>query len=148
MATQSEDVRVLAAPTNLLLSQLADLHRLQASSQAATEPVTELLDQIADRADQTANETKSHLSRALTALGADPSGHGVKVSAEVLRSAPAAAGTVVAMRWDVGPGWAGRTPLTLCRGAGHSEEIPAVWRSYGRTGRIHSTAGRHARPGA
>jgi len=80
MATQSEDVRVLAAPTNLLLSQLADLHRLQASSQAATEPVTELLDQIADRADQTANETKSHLSRALTADGRRPGPPGPRSS--------------------------------------------------------------------
>ena len=69
MTAPSEDVRVLAALTNLLLSQLAELRRLQAGSQAAATPVTSLLDGIACRAEQTANEVKGHLSRALAAEG-------------------------------------------------------------------------------
>jgi hypothetical protein len=72
MTTQSENVRVLVALTNLLLSQLAELRRLQADSQAAASQVTKLFDGITGRAEQTANEVKGHLSRALTAAGHPP----------------------------------------------------------------------------
>jgi len=69
MTAPPEDVRVLAALTNLLLCQLAELRRLQADSQSAATPVTSLLDGIARRAEQAAHEVKGHLSRALAAEG-------------------------------------------------------------------------------
>jgi hypothetical protein len=69
MTAPSEDVRVRAALTNLLLCQLAELRRLQAGSQGAATPVTGLLDGIARSAEHTANEVKGHLSRALAAEG-------------------------------------------------------------------------------
>jgi hypothetical protein len=71
--TQSEDVRLLVALTNLLLSQLADLRKLRAGSEAAARPLTELLDGIADGVNQTANEVTACLSRALAAEGYPPS---------------------------------------------------------------------------
>ena len=67
--TQSEDVRLLVALTNLLVNQLADLRRLRADSEAAVRPLTELLDGIADGVEQTANEVTARLSRALAAEG-------------------------------------------------------------------------------
>jgi hypothetical protein len=67
MTAHSEDVRVLVTLTNLLLSHLAELRRLQADSQTAAGPVTELQDQIATRTEQTVNEAKQRLSRALAA---------------------------------------------------------------------------------
>ena len=70
--TQSEDVRLLVALTNLLLSQLAELRRLRADSEAAVRPLTELLDGIADGVEQTANEVTARLSRALAAEGDAP----------------------------------------------------------------------------
>ena len=70
--TQSEDVRLLVALTSLLLSQLADLRKLRAGSEAAARPLTELLDGIADGVEQTANEVTARLSRALAAEGYPP----------------------------------------------------------------------------
>jgi len=72
MTARPEDVRVLAALTNLLLSHLAELRRLQADSQTAAGPVTELQDQIATRTEQTMNEVAERLSRALAAEGYSP----------------------------------------------------------------------------
>ena len=72
MTAHSEDVRVLVALTNLLLSHLAELRRLQADSQTAAGPVTELQDHIATRTEQTVNEVKERLSRALAAAGYSP----------------------------------------------------------------------------
>jgi len=69
MTAHPEDVRVLVALTNLLLSHLAELRRLQADSQTAAGPVTELQDQIATRTEQTVREVKERLSRALAAEG-------------------------------------------------------------------------------
>jgi len=69
MTAHSEDVRVLVALTNLLLSHLAELRRLQADSQTAAGPVTELQDHIATRTEQTVNEAKERLSRALATEG-------------------------------------------------------------------------------
>ena len=60
MTAPSEDVRVLAALTNLLLCQLAELRRLQADSQSAATPVTSLLDGIARRAEQAAQTSFCH----------------------------------------------------------------------------------------
>ena len=59
MTAHPEDVRVLVALTNLLLSHLAELRRLQADSQTAAGPVTELQDQVATRTEQTVREVKS-----------------------------------------------------------------------------------------
>ena len=69
--TQSEDVRLLVALTNLLVNQLADLRRLRADSEAAVRPLTEL-DGIADGVEQTANEVTPRLSRAPAAEGYPP----------------------------------------------------------------------------
>jgi len=55
-----------------LLSQLAELRRLQADSQDAASLVTELLDQIANRMEQNANEAKGRLAQALAAEGHAP----------------------------------------------------------------------------
>ena len=62
MTTPSGIVRLLAALTNLLLSQPAKLRQLQADSQDSASSVTELLDQIASRMEQNANEAKGRLS--------------------------------------------------------------------------------------
>ena len=72
MMAHSEDVRVLVALTNLLLSHLAELRRLQADSQTAWGPVTELQDQIATRTEEAVSEVKERLSRALAAAGYSP----------------------------------------------------------------------------
>jgi hypothetical protein len=72
MKTHSENVRVLTALTDLLLSHLAEVRRLQADSQGAAGPVAELLHQVAGRTEQTANQVKERLSRALAAEGYSP----------------------------------------------------------------------------
>ena len=72
MTTPSGIVRLLAALTNLLLSQPAKLRQLQADSQDSASSVTELLDQIASRMEQNANEAKGRLSQALAEEGHTP----------------------------------------------------------------------------
>ena len=70
--TQSEDVRLPVALTNLLLNQLADY---EGSGQTPRQPyarLTELLDGIADGVEQTANEVTPRLPRALAAEGYPP----------------------------------------------------------------------------